>query len=369
MTEVSKRNNFFTSNLMFMIVGVMFIAGSFLMAMLDTSFKLSIVIIQYGIILVPIIIVMKVKGYSIKEKFRFKKMNIRTGVKAFFITLFSLPFAYTLNYLMNIILIKLDLFQIQSMDLGTGTANFFVVFFLISITPGICEEVFFRGLMFSGYRDQMSATKAIILTGILFGLFHFNLQNLLLPTFLGIIFAWLVYTTDTIYSSMLGHALFNGIGVVLMYFGPATEVEGADLDASIATLGEEGWTILLVMGMISAIFGIFAYLIAKSLKNDFSAMAIGDTLIIDTHVLVVIDVTHGYIIVNDGNEDRRITNKKLKSLSYQLMKVETIDELIDDAYLDELSEKEHTDGKSPWNKVFIGVVILMYGLLLMMTYF
>lgn len=75
----------------------------------------------------------------------------------------------------------------------------------------------FRGTMMLGY-DKMGYKKSIFITALLFGIFHFNVMNLLGPIFLGIILGFLVYKTNSILSSMLAHTLNNGIALTIGYF-------------------------------------------------------------------------------------------------------------------------------------------------------
>jgi len=325
--EQTTKKTFLTSNLLFFILAYTFIGGSFIMQYLEVSFRWSIIIIQYGIILLPILIVMKYKGINIKEKFRFNKIGFKSIYKVVLITLFALPIAYTLNFILSYILIKLDLFQVQTIDLGSGTSSFLIATLLVAVTPGICEEVFFRGLMFSGYEEKMSPTKAILITGLFFGLFHFNIQNLLLPTFLGIIFAWLVYTTNSIYSSIIAHGLFNFIGVMVM-MSTQSEASTESLDSSIALLEEQGLVVIGIFLVVSLISGTLMALFMILLKKDFVHIKEGDTLIIKETSLPVIGVNHEMIHVIKDDEEKSIRKSKLKSLSYKVIKEKVIYEPI-----------------------------------------
>jgi hypothetical protein len=98
--------------------------------------------------------------------------------------------------------------------------------FIIAIAPGICEEVMFRGTISRAY-DSLGYKRSIIITAVLFGIFHFNAMNLVGPIFLGIILGILVHKTNSIYASMLGHTLNNGIaltiGFLVTKFVPALE--------------------------------------------------------------------------------------------------------------------------------------------------
>jgi membrane protease YdiL (CAAX protease family) len=352
METTEKKLTMLTSNLMFMLLAVAFIAISFIMAMMGVGLKLSIFIIQYVIITIPIILLMKSKGLSIRKTFRFKKITFGQGFLSLLMTVLALPAAYTLNFIMNYILIKLDLFQVQTMDVGTGTINFFIMIFFISITPGICEEFFFRGLMLSGYEEKLKPSTAIFLTGVLFGIFHFNLQNLLLPTLLGIVFGWLVYTTGSIYSSMLGHGLFNLIGLSIMY--SQDTVSSDDLSTSIEMVESEGLVVIAVMVFFSAIaFGLLL-LVGRAIKSISKSYEQGDQILIQDKSLLVIENDGRMIKVMDKDEEKLINLKKLKDLEHGLVK--------------QVKTNEAKEKVTPLDILSVGVVILLYVGLTVMSY-
>lgn len=353
--QLKKKNHFLTANLMYMLLAVAFIVASLIMGTLKTPFKLTIIIIQYGIILIPIYLVMKWRGVPIKQQFRFNKISLGTGIKALAVTLFSLPLAWTLNFLLNYILVHLGIFQVQTMELGSGTGNYFIILFLVAITPGICEEFFFRGMMFTGYEQAFNKKQAIIMTGILFGLFHFNLQNLLLPTFLGMVFAWMVYTTNSIYTSMLGHTLFNAIGATTMYMqinGPKVDVS---VEETISVFKEQGAIVLVVLGVVSIISTLLMIAVAKSMKEDAMRIEPGDTLIIHNNHLQVLALEGEDILIEDNQEQRVINRLKLDSYAYKHIKGQT-----------QVLKSKGT--RSKWNVVFVGIVVIMYTILMLNVY-
>ena len=56
------------------------------------------------------------------------------------------------------------------------------------------------------------------MSAILFGLFHYNLQNLAGPIILGIVFGYLVTITDSIWAGVVAHATNNGVAVLMGFF-------------------------------------------------------------------------------------------------------------------------------------------------------
>ncbi|MBN2795770.1 MAG: CPBP family intramembrane metalloprotease [Clostridia bacterium] len=354
LSQETSKKDFFVANLMYMLLAIVFIGASLVMEIMDVPFKMSILIIQYGIVLLPILILTKYRGYSIRNTFRFKKISIKTGIKSLLLTIFALPIAWTLNIIVNIILAHLGLLLDQSMPLGSGFGNYFFILLLISISPGICEEVFFRGLMFNAYDGVMSQRKTIILTGILFGVFHFNLQNLLLPTFLGMVFAWLVYHTGSIFSSMIGHMTFNAIGATVSYISMNSQQTQVTVDNASQVIVEQGHYALIFFGILSLIAAPFMIIIGKSIKRDHLSIDVEDEIIISGITHKVLDVQGEMLVVLVEDEEKNIRRETLKNLAYEHIKSRTEKEVL------------HT---SKMNKVFVGVVFLIYLTLMTLAYF
>lgn len=352
--QAIKDKDYFIANLMYMGLAIVFIGASFAMHILDVPFKLSIVIIQYGIVLLPILMVTKLQGYSIKERFKLKKISFMTGLKALLLTLFALPMAWTLNIIVNIILAHLGILLDQSMPLGSGTGNYFIILFLISLSPGICEEVFFRGFMLSGYEQVKNRKKTILMTGILFGIFHFNLQNLLLPTFLGFVFAWLVYETGSIFTSMIGHTAFNAIGATVSYMSANSAADPAAVEDASQIMVEQGHYALIFFGIITLIATPLMIMVGKSIKRDHIKFEKGDQLIIKERLHTVESLEDGVLEVVVEEETKHIKVKQLKNLDYKVNKVPQ----------EELIEARH----SIFNPIFISVVLAMYVFLMASSY-
>jgi membrane protease YdiL (CAAX protease family) len=76
--------------------------------------------------------------------------------------------------------------------------EFAVVVFVICITPAICEEFLFRGFVLTNLRKTANAKAAILLSGFLFAIYHFQPFNLFPIVFLGWFLA-LLYIIQTAY--------------------------------------------------------------------------------------------------------------------------------------------------------------------------
>lgn len=107
----------------------------------------------------------------------------------------------------------------------------------IGMVPGILEECVYRGVFFNEYR-KINPRMGILLSGLLFGLMHLNINQFVYAFVMGIIFALLVEATDSLLSSMLVHFCINGTSVVLSRTAPdmAMTYSREELLGSIQTL-------------------------------------------------------------------------------------------------------------------------------------
>ncbi len=101
---------------------------------------------------------------------------------------------------------------------------FWVVVVTMAIVPAVCEELFFRGLLFQALRAAWSPWKTIIATAIMFGAFHLisssglTISRLLPTTAMGIVLGWVTWRSDSVIPAMVLHALHNTLTIGFGYF-------------------------------------------------------------------------------------------------------------------------------------------------------
>jgi ABC-2 type transport system permease protein/sodium transport system permease protein len=87
----------------------------------------------------------------------------------------------------------------------------------LGIVPAVCEEFFFRGYLLSALRNSMSATRAVLLSSVLFGVFHLvatdrlHFERLIPSTGLGLVLGWLCVRCGSALPGMLLHAIHNSL--------------------------------------------------------------------------------------------------------------------------------------------------------------
>jgi sodium transport system permease protein len=81
--------------------------------------------------------------------------------------------------------------------------------FAVAVSPGLCEEVLFRGLILHLFTDMIGPKKGAVVAGILFGLFHLVPQRVLVTAGLGVLLGFLTLHTRSIVPAMILHATYN----------------------------------------------------------------------------------------------------------------------------------------------------------------
>ncbi len=88
----------------------------------------------------------------------------------------------------------------------------------VVVVAPIVEETLFRGIIMYGLMRNYKSWYAILLSGILFSLFHLNPWQMTYTFFLGILLGWLMVRTKSLPLTILAHALNNLIVLISISF-------------------------------------------------------------------------------------------------------------------------------------------------------
>lgn len=94
-----------------------------------------------------------------------------------------------------------------------------LIWFCVAVSPAICEELLFRGLIAAGLRS-LGRWPMLIVTALLFGIAHASIYRLLPTFFLGLVLGYSAWKSRSIFTSMLVHMINNGL-LVALAFSPA----------------------------------------------------------------------------------------------------------------------------------------------------
>ena len=96
-------------------------------------------------------------------------------------------------------------------------ATFLFPTIAIAVAPAISEELLFRGFLLSNLQRNQTKLTAIIISGILFGLIHFSIVNIVALSAIGMFLAFITIRSGSIYPAIILHFLNNLMSVVQIF--------------------------------------------------------------------------------------------------------------------------------------------------------
>lgn len=95
----------------------------------------------------------------------------------------------------------------------------------VAVVPAVCEEAFFRGVVFTSLCARRGPRAAVFGSAALFALAHFNPWHLPALLILGLFLALLVYWTHSVYPAILAHLSNNLLSIADVNLQAYTGIE------------------------------------------------------------------------------------------------------------------------------------------------
>lgn len=192
-------------------------------SMLQLKYGLTGVLLsQLIILLIPLAMALYTKR-SIARTYSFRRFGVVTFVGAllFFIGVFlAVNIITTLMYNLFPSQFESTNTVLESMLRGD---NMLITVLVVALAPAVCEEMMFRGFMFSGFRSKYRLVPSIILVAVIFGAYHTSIVRFLPTALLGAALAIILYYTGSIIPGMIMHFLNNLVSVIAMFYPDTLE--------------------------------------------------------------------------------------------------------------------------------------------------
>lgn len=173
-----------------------------------------LVVLQYGFILSPCLVLTRVVRLDVTRTFSLRRPSAAALGGAILIGVSA--WVWTTGVLTRLVTPPPELTREleRQLMLGDGSIGTGGLLLLVAVTPALCEESLFRGVVLSGL-SRAGAPLAIAGSALLFGVAHPSVYRLA-PTFLlGLVLGYVTWRAGSIACSMVVHALNNGLIVVL----------------------------------------------------------------------------------------------------------------------------------------------------------
>jgi len=231
----------------FAVVLVLTFYGSLLLQRAGTVTMLLVT--EYGFFLLPTLLLMVAFGFPVKATLSLRRPPVLGLLAAVLIGCSA--WAFVGGVLIRLLpppdsLVK-ALEKVLLLD-GQPT-SLWVVWLLIAVTPALCEEFFFRGVVLSGLR-KLGMVPAILVCALLFGLAHSSIYRLIPTMFIGGLLTWLVWRSGSIWCGIVGHALNNGVAATLVFNKGLGDFFGASTQAFLGWPLTLAGTVVLGVGVL-----------------------------------------------------------------------------------------------------------------------
>ena len=284
-----KRSEIFDANFVYFLlitafVMIRIISSTF--AITDIWGYILNIVIQIGLMFcLPIFLFSALRKQKVEktvEAYKFNKVNFKSVIYSIIIGVLVYGLTVCISSFFSVVL------QLLGYDPNFGASGstitefplwlLLVELFFTAVLPGICEEVAHRGMLLHTYK-KMGVKKAILLSGLLFGLMHLNVEQFFYATFSGFLFGFIAITSDSIVPTMIMHFVNNAISVFMSYslvnnnaLGQAYKNLFASLQTANPFVAFMG-IFIVVMIMVFLLFVFITLLMKESQKGKIKKVA------------------------------------------------------------------------------------------------
>ena len=164
------------------------------------------------ITLILIYVILIPTDYGIKDRINIKKIPLK---EYFNIIVLGIGVTILLLFLSGILMRLIPGYSEVSNQLSTARESIIQLIITIVLIP-ICEEIFYRGIIFGYLRKNFNIVLAILFQSLIFGLMHLNLVQGIYTFILGIVLALVYIYTDSILGNITIHIIFNLLGLLVI---------------------------------------------------------------------------------------------------------------------------------------------------------
>jgi membrane protease YdiL (CAAX protease family) len=298
----SSRFNLTEASTLFIVLAVAFLTlGGFLHRF---GFVVGILTMEYVVLLAPILLYAAFKKKDFINVFKLKKIEGIVALKIIGLAIILVPIVAFANLVALFIIEQFSSVTETPIPVANSFGEYLVLFFVIAITAGICEEFFFRGMILDAFENETNLYTAAVLSAVLFAVFHFNPQNFFGPLILGFVFSYLTQVTGSIWAAVIAHIANNGIAVTMGYvlnFSGSNEGQLTQIEL----LQSPG--IMLSVLIFYAVLSGFSFLLAKamlkSIQQHFPRLEVGDRFTAKGKSYKIIALQVGQLSFSDVSDE------------------------------------------------------------------
>lgn len=195
------------------------------------------VILQWGFFAVPVVAGLMLGRFSLTLSLGFRRVGGATLVGGVLLMLGALPLNGVVAWLQSFF-IAVPEATIEAMEAqftAQSVAGWVGVIIAAAVTPAVCEEVVYRGLLLNPFRGHAPAWLVIALSSLAFGALHWMPETgfrILPAAFSGAVIAWGVWVSGSIWTGMIMHLANNTLLLTLAALAAGSTIVSDDPSSS-----------------------------------------------------------------------------------------------------------------------------------------
>lgn len=239
----------------FAAIVAMYVSISFILSFVPQKFltsEMSILLGQSIVIIPGITYCILNKGATFKM-IPFKKVSILNVILIVLFTYAIMPIVTLINAISMLFVEN----QVSDVLSDFNKNPLLLSLFMVAVLPAVFEEFSFRGIIYNGLKTK-NVLLALIMSSMLFGIFHMNINQFLYATVLGMVLVLIAEATGSVISAMIMHFTFNANSVILTYLLAWLEdvADEMDMSANAEQIAEETAQVESSLGVVIGVYAV-----------------------------------------------------------------------------------------------------------------
>lgn len=163
------------------------------------------------VLISPVVLLLIVKKMNPRKFLGLSAIGIVDMLFAYVAAYCLMPLIYFINYITTFFVKN----YVNGMMMDIYSYPLVVQLVLLALLPALIEEFIFRGFFFGSYRRK-NVLRAALMSGLLFGLVHLNLNQFAYAFVIGIAFCILYEAADNIILPITAHFAINANSVLML---------------------------------------------------------------------------------------------------------------------------------------------------------
>ncbi len=251
----------------------------------------SSVIIQILILfLLPFVLIKiftKNKTKTIFKEYKFQKLSPKCIMYSFLLGILTCILNFFVAFIFSAILSMFGYEGLRSLVSSSYTYDTLLKFVVgvvcVAVLPALCEEFLHRGFVLNEAKNHIGYKRALIISSVLFGLMHLNVNQVFYAIVLGFIMGYVAIATNNIWPAVIMHFTNNFINVYLE-FAANKGLPFGNLSNYIYTIFTQSFGLgflistlticLVVLGIVYLIALLFRETRYREIEKDFQLLSL-----------------------------------------------------------------------------------------------